>query len=45
MATRLSRDELSLLQRLEEIYGEHALAELFAEALFEAGMVRRVGPN
>lgn len=39
MATRLSADELLVLQRLEELFGEGALAELFAEALVEAGIV------
>jgi hypothetical protein len=40
LATRLSREELRILFRLEELYGESALAELFAEVLFEAGVVR-----
>jgi hypothetical protein len=40
LATRLSPDELQILFRLEELYGESALAELFAEVLFEAGVVR-----
>jgi hypothetical protein len=40
LATRLSKEELQILFRLEELYGESALAELFAEALFEAGVVR-----
>jgi hypothetical protein len=40
LTTRLSPEELQILFRLEELYGESALAELFAEALFEAGVVR-----
>ncbi|MGC3999064.1 MAG: hypothetical protein QM767_17130 [Anaeromyxobacter sp.] len=40
MASRLSREEMALLFRLEELYGEGALAEWFAEALLEAGVVR-----
>lgn len=40
MATRLSPEELRVLERLEALFGESALAELFAEALFEAGVVR-----
>ncbi|HET6437278.1 MAG TPA: hypothetical protein VFG59_04410 [Anaeromyxobacter sp.] len=45
MATRLSSTDLLLLHRLEELYGEAALAELFAEVLFEAGVVRPFGLN
>ncbi len=45
MATRLSPEELLVLQRLEELYGETALAELFADALFESGVVRPFGVN
>ncbi len=41
MATRLSRAEVRLLQRVEELYGEGALAELFTEAQYEAGVVRQ----
>lgn len=41
MATRLTQQELSVLGRLEELYGEFALAELFAEVLYEAGVLRR----
>ncbi len=41
MATRLSSDELHVLTDLEQRFGENALAELFAEALFEAGIVRQ----
>ncbi len=41
MATRLSPDELHVLTDLEELFGENALAELFAEALVEAGIVRQ----
>ncbi len=37
---RLSPDELGALERLERLSGGNALAELFAEALFEAGIVR-----
>ncbi len=37
---RLSPDELGALERLERLSGGNALAELFAEALFEAGVVR-----
>ncbi len=40
MATRLSDEELGVLANLEALFGENALAELFAEALFEAGVVR-----
>jgi hypothetical protein len=40
MATRLSPEELHVLANLEALFGETALAELFAEALFEAGVVR-----
>lgn len=40
MATRLTPEDLLALQRLEVLYGEHALAELFAEALLESGVVR-----
>ncbi len=40
MATRLSEEELGELAYLESRFGENALAELFAEALFEAGVVR-----
>jgi hypothetical protein len=39
LATRLSREELHVLFRLEELYGERALAELLAEVLVEAGVV------
>jgi hypothetical protein len=42
MATRLTGAEVRLLQRVEELYGETALAELFAEALYEAGVARRL---
>ncbi len=42
LTTRLSQEELQILFRLEELYGETALAELFAEALLEAGVVRVV---
>jgi hypothetical protein len=45
MATRLSGEEVRLLQRLEELYGETALAELLAEALYEAGLFRLQGLN
>ncbi len=38
--TRLSPDELGALERLERLFGGNALAELFAEALLEAGIVR-----
>ncbi len=40
MATRLSEEDLALLANLEALLGENALAELFAEALLEAGVVR-----
>ncbi len=40
MATRLSEEELGALATLEKLFGENALAQLFAEALFEAGVVR-----
>ena len=40
LTTRLSQEELQVLFRMEELYGESALAELFAEALFEAGVVK-----
>jgi hypothetical protein len=40
MATRLSPEELRVLSSLERLLGENALAELFAEALLEAGVVR-----
>ena len=45
MATRLTQEDLGLLHLLEQSRGEHALAELFAEALFEAGVVRPFGIN
>ena len=45
MATRLTPEELLALHRLEELHGEYALAELFAEALFESGVVRPYGMN
>ena len=45
MATRLTQEDLGLLHRLEESYGEHALAELLAEALFESGVIRPYGIN
>ena len=45
MATRLTQDDLHALQSLEELHGERALAELFAEALFESGVVRPSDPN
>ena len=45
MATRLTPEELLALRHVEELYGEHALAELFAEALFESGVVRPSGMN
>lgn len=40
VATRLNPEELQELERLAALFGENALAELFAEALFEAGVVR-----
>ena len=40
MATRLSPEELHVLEDLEQFFGDNALAALFAEALFEAGVVR-----
>jgi hypothetical protein len=40
MAKRLSEEELATLANLESLFGEDALAELFAEALIEAGIVR-----
>jgi hypothetical protein len=43
MATRLTPDDLHVLHRLEELHGERALAEFFAEALFESGVVRPSG--
>ncbi len=39
MATRLSAEELDALADLVAVFGENALAELFAEALLEAGVV------
>ncbi len=45
MAKRLTSDDLVALQRLEVLYGEGALAELFAEALVESGAVRPYGIN
>ncbi len=45
MATRLTPEELLALHHVEELYGERALAELFAEALFESGVVRPFGMN
>ncbi len=40
MVNRLTPDDLLALQRLEVLYGEGALAELFAEALVESGAVK-----
>lgn len=40
MASRLTAEELAVLFRHESTYGEAALAEWFAEALLEAGVVR-----
>ncbi len=45
MANRLTPDDLLALQRLEVLYGEAALAELFAEVLVESGVVRPNGIN
>jgi hypothetical protein len=45
MVTRLTPEDLLTLQRLEVLYGERALAELFAEVLFESGVVRSYGTN
>ncbi len=45
MATRLTPEDLGLLHWLEESHGEHALAELFAEALLESGVLRPYGIN
>ena len=45
MVRRLSPADLQLLQRLEALYGAAALAELFADALLEAGVVRPFSVN
>ena len=40
MARRLTAEDLHLLHRLAEMYGDAALAELFADALLEASALR-----
>lgn len=41
MARALSREELLILEKVELLYGQSTLVNLFAEALLEAGVVRR----
>ncbi len=41
VASHLSKEDLVALETLEHQFGGSALAELFAEALLEAGVVRR----
>jgi hypothetical protein len=38
VTTRLSGPEVLALERLEELYGEDALSELWSEVIYEAGV-------